>query len=88
MPVSKTNSGVCVNASSRVEDKDGNLICGMGKLGPWGLYFFGNWDTWRTSYCFSHRRDKLLKSFRLGRVNPITLVYSLFLKVRDAAHKN
>jgi hypothetical protein len=87
VPASKTNSGTVVDASSYVEDRDGNLLCKMSKMGPWTIYFFGNWEDWRVKYCFAHRKDKLMRDFRLGKINLKTLIYSFYLRRKDAAHK-
>ena len=75
-------SGVKVWASGEHRDgTTGKLIVGSHAHGGWWIYFFGNWDAWRTNYCEKHRVERLPVSFRKGNVSVVSLITSIYLKV-------
>ena len=77
----KKESGIRAWAKSEHRDgTTGKLIAGSHTHGKWWMYFFGNWDAWRTGYCEHNRKARLPQSFREGDLTPITIIVTLYLK--------
>ena len=43
--------------------------------------FWAKYDRWRSEVCHKHRNDRLFIWFREGRIDPLTLLYALILKI-------
>ena len=63
--------------------KTGELIWSGKTHNKWWLYFFGNWDTWRSEYCEKNRDTKLPLSFREGKFNTKSIIVTLYLKCKE-----
>jgi len=82
MPSSSTSGGVGVSGSGEHRNgKTGALIWSGHTRGKWWLYFFGDWDTWRSNYCEKHRDKKLPQSFRRGELAPLSILATIWLKM-------
>ena len=78
----KKESGLNVLAVGEHRDGvTGKLIVGSRTHGKWWVYFFANWDAWRTRYCEKNRKAHLPNSFRKGNITIVSLVTTLYLKV-------
>ena len=80
---SKTNSGVKVFCTNEHRNKEGELISSGRTRGKWWLYFFGNWDKWRTNYCEQHRNDRLPQSFRKGEITLSSILVTIKFKKQE-----
>ncbi len=66
-------------SGAHCDGKTGKLIWSGHTRSKWWLYFFGNWDVWRTNFCEKHRTMPLPQSFRTGDITPASIVTSLLL---------
>jgi len=78
----KKESGIKAWTSGEHRDgATGKLIVGSHTHSRWWIYFFGNWDVWRTNYCEQHRDVLLPDSFRKGNTTVVSLITTICLKV-------
>ena len=61
-----------------IKDKEGNLIV---VIKTRSISYFDNYDKFRVRYCNKHRKDKLWSSFREGKLDILTLLYGLKIKI-------
>ena len=77
-----TGSGIDVSWGAIHRNGKGELISAQRKRGRWFLYFLGNWEDKRVTYCEKHRHNHLPQDFRAGKLTLPVLVYALKLKMR------
>jgi hypothetical protein len=75
-----------IKASHSMEHKDpaGRLI--YAEKTPRRFKKLQDWDAWRSGICNTSRNDRLCPGFREGNANPLTLLYSLVLKIIGGKH--
>jgi len=81
------NSGVALDWFADHNDgKTGKLVCRSIKRKKWGSYFFGEWDIKRVYYCEHNRNAHIPDSYREGRLNLVSLMFTIYVWIRRRNH--